>query len=259
MQRSTNPTARNVEISPELIGRLAERPIVVVSPHFDDACFSIGCLLERLQQGLLINVFTRSIYAPGEPKARDEVRVHDIRTAEDIAFAKRCSLNRIELLLEEPALRSLRPNDPAGIADGIRRATAPLLAALDQARAHDGGKGRLLVPMGIGRHANHLATAQIIETNLARLSASYEVLFYEDLPYAHHPLHRFRALKSSQRLRRGLRTRYVLPVSWKRKRELVALYPSQFRRAPGPLRFRPAALVPLAVHEAFWSANGIGL
>jgi hypothetical protein len=250
---------RSVQLSPAQIAALATRPVIVISPHFDDACFSIGCLLEEIHQGLLINVFTRSVHAPREAPCRDETRVHAIREAEDAAFAERCGLTRIELSLEEPPLRGRRPTDSSGVAEDTKRAAGPLLRVLERSCATDGGKCRLFVPMGIGRHANHRAVSNIIETNLETLTPSYDVLFYEDLPYAHHPLHRRLALTRAQRLKRRLHTRYVLPVSWRRKKALIALYPSQFKRMPSRYRFRPAALSPMALHEAFWAVDGVGI
>ena len=46
-----------------LMERFRHRPVIVLSPHFDDACFSLGGFLKALGGGgVLINLFTHGRY-----------------------------------------------------------------------------------------------------------------------------------------------------------------------------------------------------
>lgn len=248
-----------VALSREHIAAFRERPLVVVSPHFDDACFSLGCFLEEVGRGVLVNVFTRGVHLPGDPTKhrKDAEATFAIRDSEDRAFAERCGLTRHDLEGEEPPLRGRRPVDLSHVADDVARIEKKLLDSLEViASRQDGARAALFTPMGIGRHANHRAVAEVVARNASRLSERYRLFLYEDLPYAHHPLERPAGL-ARVRATSGitLRVRHTLAVAWKRKRSLVSLYASQFRHPPRWINFRPAAARPLSLHEAFWSTE----
>ncbi|MBV9330978.1 MAG: hypothetical protein JOZ55_05445 [Alphaproteobacteria bacterium] len=242
-------------VAEEDIEALRAQSPVILSPHFDDACFSLGGLLERTGCGLVINIFTRSLYAPGDASlaASDADRIHRLRAGEDLDFARRCQLERIDLEADEPALRGRRPNDASGIAEDIASIRSRLLATLGELNASPGSRRVLFAPLGIGRHANHLAVSMLVQGNFRELSRKFRICLYEDLPYAYNPLQRRKALA---RMRAGnitLDRRHVFPISWRKKRSLVSLYPSQFRGGPQRWKFRPAARTPLGMHEAFWT------
>lgn len=240
----------------EVIALRAQVP-VVLSPHFDDACFSLGGLLERLGRGLVVNIFTRGLFAPGDRSgiAADPDNVHRLRDAEDLAFAQKCGLSRIDLKADEPVLRGRRPNDARGIVEDIASIRVALLQTLEGLDRISGVKRALFAPLGIGRHANHRAVATLVQGNIAELSRSFQIYLYEDLPYAYNPVQRLKALARARSGNTMLGSRHVLPVPWKKKRELASLYPSQFTSAPWRWKFRPAARWPLAMHEAFWSTH----
>jgi hypothetical protein len=248
----------SVALSRQHIAAFRERPLVVVSPHFDDACFSLGRFLEQVGQGALLNVFTRGVYLPADATKhrKDAEATFAIRDAEDRAFAERCGLTRHDLQQEEPPLRGRRPVDLSYVSDDVARIEAKLLDALSTLAPPRGGKAVLFTPMGIGRHANHRAIAEVVAKNAPRLRKQYDLFLYEDLPYAHHPLERPAGL-SRARAASGyaLRKRHTLAIPWERKRSLVALYASQFRHPPRWIKFRPAAARPLSLHEAFWSTE----
>jgi len=248
-------SARTGAASAALTGQFRDRSLIVLSPHFDDACFSLGGFLKaRGAPGVLINLFTWGSYVvrPDLARAglpRDGVRC--IRDSEDREFARACGLTRHDLECEEPVLRGRRPSDMTGLADDVGQIEQRLLARLSALADGEGTRPALFAPLGIGRHVNHRAAAEIVLSNLARLIPFFEIHFYEELPYAASPFHRLAALKRLQR-RAGPLRRQVLPVNWHEKRELIGIYQSQLRAPPSLLRFRPAAL-PLAAHEAFWS------
>jgi LmbE family N-acetylglucosaminyl deacetylase len=241
------------------IARFRGRTLVVLSPHFDDACFSLGCFLAAMGRGMLINIFTHGLYLPrredGDTAPIDQRLVFDIRDGEDQAFGERCGLTRDDLGCEEPVLRGRRPNDLSRVEDDIGQIEKPILAKLEKiaARFADGERGVLFAPMGVGRHANHRATAETVLRHLEKIGVRYDVFFYEDQPYAGHLIDRIRALLRINSRSRKLSVRYVLTPDWAEKSALLALYPTQLRNRPQRWRFWPMAAWPLAPHEAFWS------
>ena len=227
------------------------RPLAVLSPHFHDACSSLGAFLAHLSSGHLINVFTQdgAETAPG-------LSNYDVMDREDSAFASRCRLTRHDLGCEAPDRRGRNPRDMSGLADDLGQIRAPVLACLEKISATmpAGQRGILLCPLGIGRHVNRRALPALVADALPRLQRRYDVYFYEELPHASRTLAREAAL---WRLRRQvtLSARYAFPARWWNKRQLLQLYPSLFRDFPQPTRFNPAALFPAFPHEAFWAAN----
>lgn len=233
------------------------RGIVVLSPHFDDACFSLGSFLAAAGTGRLINLFTRTTFlvkAEGgeggrHPAAED---VEALRRQEDETFAARCGLHRVDLGCTEPALLGRRPCDLTHIEADLAQLDEPLGQALARFTA---GPPRplLLVPAGIGGHANHVATREWAIRHLEALEDAYDVLLYEDLPYAAHAFarrHALNALRADSRLVLGRRE--VRIADWAVKAALIGCYPSQLHHAPRPRQFRPAAARPWPTHEAFW-------
>jgi len=237
-----------------LVEHFRHRPVIVLSPHFDDACFSLGGFLKVLGHGILINLFTHGRYVVQPRLARADLTqdaVRYVRDKEDRAFASICGLVRHDLECEEPPLRHRRPSEMAGLPDDVGQIEDKLLALLFALVAESGTRPTLFVPLGIGAHVNHRAAAETILRNLAGLQPFFELHFYEELPYASNVFHRMAALERL-RHRAGLVRRHVFAAPWREKRALIDLYQSQLRRSPSFFRFRPAAF-PLPAHEAFWS------
>lgn len=231
--------------------------VVVLSAHLDDACFSIGALLQALGGGALLNVFNRSTYLARLPAGLEppvpEVVVAACREAEDTAFARQVGLRRTSLGGAEPGFAGRRPNDLSGLEQDIAQMGAPLLQALSEHQRGDGTRPYLLTPMAIGRHVNHHAVHQIVARAQAQLQPHFRVCFYEDLPYAHDPLERWRGLRRFQQGHQaGAWSRCVFTPSVQDKLALVSLYATQLKRDPAPWKFRPASLWPAQLHEAVW-------
>jgi LmbE family N-acetylglucosaminyl deacetylase len=228
------------------------RPLVVLSPHFDDACFSLGAFLARRQGGDLVTVFTQGDYFAHRAFSPSREWVFAVRNGEDAAFAAHCGLRRHDLHCEEPSLRGRRPSQLEFLADDLAQIVSPLMAKLRElaSRFAPGERGILLAPMGIGRHVNHRAVHQMVLRCRQSLALCYEIFFYEELPYASSGLSRLAALK---RLGTERATRHALPVFWREKKHLVEFYPSRLHGEARPGDFWPRALTPWAPHEAFWS------
>lgn len=162
--------------------------LLVVSPHQDDAAFSIGTTLEALAQAewriCVRNVFSISQYALTLPASASVDEVCRIRADEDRAFADHLagrritieSLNRLDAPLREP-YKNLRTKLPL-----TERESREATYVADQLRtASDFQTSAVLLPLALGDHVDHR-----IVHEAGRRAASCNALlgFYEDLPYA---------------------------------------------------------------------------
>ena len=236
---------------------MARAGVVVVSPHFDDACFSIGGLLHTAGSGELVNVFNRSTYLARPPAQLSgpvtEEEVARLRDAEDRAFAERCGLRRTALGGAEPGFFGRRPNAIEFVGQDIDTMQAPLMDALRARAPAHGTRAYLLVPLAVGRHVNHHAVHAIVAGHRQELEPHFHLCFYEDLPYANDPLQRaprVRAFTGDARWSGWQRG--VYSPGWASKQALVSLYATQLKREAARWKFRPASLWPWAVHEALW-------
>lgn len=166
--------------------------ILVISPHRDDAAFSLTLTIQSwLQQGhrvTVLNCFTRSDYAPfadaGHVHRNDLVSfISALRLREDESWRRQqksdslqlLDLNlkdaplRLRCLLEEICSRTVDPED---------RALNRIASALDQMDAD-----AIVLPLALGGHVDHRTAMQAALVK----ARSMDVAFYEDLPYAAWP------------------------------------------------------------------------
>ncbi len=208
------------------------RRLAVLSPHRDDAAFSLFICLAKWSVSTsvklsVLNFFTQSAYAPcGE--AGDASSVSSIRKGEDLralAFINRSIQVSDRDLLDAP----LRLGISASVvckaesqALGSELLIEELCEDLRQCHAH-----LAISPLGLGHHVDHIAVRQAA----MRAIAPACLAFYEDLPYATWtPEHVLREQVSQ--LGEAMRTR-LKPVIVrdrslaKLKRRAVAQYRSQ--------------------------------
>lgn len=173
--------------------------IVVVSPHRDDAAFSLGLSIEHWlaakQTVQVLNCFTQSDYAPYSdaeslhPNDRTSF-VSAIRKREDAAWNKllggRLQFTDLDLLdaplrLACPIVEALSLPIRAG-----DRAVARVAGAVAKlARAGAPERLAFVLPLAVGAHIDHRVVQQ---AGLEALAGSpLPVAFYEDLPYAARP------------------------------------------------------------------------
>ena len=170
--------------------------IVVLSPHRDDAAFSLGLSLAQwLDDGhaiTVLNCFTQSEYAPYSDV--DSLHRNDrasfataVRRKEDIAWNKllggKLRFHDLDLLdaplrlacsVDEVLHVPIRPGD---------RAVARVAGAV--AKLIRGGTPEataVLVPLAVGGHIDHRVVRQAALDALS--GTDLPVAFYEDLPYA---------------------------------------------------------------------------
>lgn len=170
--------------------------IVVVSPHRDDAAFSLGLSIDLwLASGHIVtvlNCFTQTSYAPFSdietlhPNDRLSFATA-VRRREDLAWNKltnnKIRFHDLDLLdapvrlgcsLDEVATVEIRPGD---------RAVARVAGAIRKlARAGSAQGSAFAIPLAVGGHIDHRVVQQAATEVFA--DQAYPVAFYEDLPYA---------------------------------------------------------------------------
>jgi LmbE family N-acetylglucosaminyl deacetylase len=167
------------------------RTLLALSPHLDDAVFSAGATIAQAsRQGwrtIIATVFTGNVAQPTgfalacqlDKGLASDIDYMAIRRAEDTLACTRVGAEALHLpFLEAPhrgyesaqaLFAGVRPDDKA------RLEVSESLDALVQTIRPD----RVLAPLGLGGHVDHL----IVRDAVAALAASADVSLWEDWPY----------------------------------------------------------------------------
>ena len=166
--------------------------ILVLSPHRDDAAFSLSLSITHWlacgHRVTILNVFTRSLYAPYSDA--ETVHVNDrlsyvsaLRRREDESFLKQVAgATMVDLNIKDAPIRlhcdssivcdmEVNPEDTA--IPKIRKAIAA------QAKANHAFTA-LVLPLALGHHVDH----RVARDASLPLSTELPCAFYEELPYA---------------------------------------------------------------------------
>ena len=156
--------------------------ILVVSPHLDDAFFSLGGLLERSRSRrvMVVDVFTTSAFAPRLKRFVTEKRVISaVRRREEWRNLRAVRAESTFLGFPEAPLRGYATSfdPPKWSLEGKCMASIwlQLTEMVSSARV-------TFFPLGIGGNLDHLMIARLGVESLLR--GRGRVMFYEDLPYA---------------------------------------------------------------------------
>jgi LmbE family N-acetylglucosaminyl deacetylase len=165
--------------------------ILVLSPHRDDAAFSLTLSISHWlaagHQVTILNVFTRSLYAPYSdaetmPASERLDYVSALRQLEDKSFLKMLGGgSMIDLDIKDAPIRlhcdssivcdmEVVATDPA--IPRIRKALSDLVKAK--------GDAVLVLPLGLGHHVDHRTARDAA----LPLTTNLPCAFYEELPYA---------------------------------------------------------------------------
>ena len=156
---------------------------ILVSPHHDDAAFSVGAMAALgMLEGpvLLVTVFSLSQFAPFLPRTRsvDEITAH--RSDEDSRFASFIGATTKNLGLADAPLRFPGEELDSLISDAeADTVLVPALALQLQELVTAHCSNVLLSPMGHGRHVDHLTVRAACDA-----VTGCEVRYYIDQPYA---------------------------------------------------------------------------
>lgn len=154
---------------------------VIVSPHLDDAVFSCGGAIAQMRREgpvLVINVNTRYL---SSVKNRGVV-TGDVRYKEEVDAAsflgfESLQLDELDALFRRPAYASIANIFRPPVAEDI--AWLPTLRERLDAVLRAIHFEQLLVPLGIGWHADHVLAHAAFTPWIGRS----ELVFYEDAPY----------------------------------------------------------------------------
>lgn len=194
-------------------GPFADSALFVLSPHADDAAFSVGYLLTQRRSNApttIAIVHPRCDHVDGFDRNLEHATT--IRPAEDQAFAREASCH----LVIVDARARLGIGGLNSLFDQIHLSDAQLVGNRDATMDLTGNETASLAPAGVGGHIDHLTVADAGRRLVRR---EMRVLHYVDQPY----------LALSGEPPRG-------PTYWKarptltiraRKIQLAALHPSQ--------------------------------
>lgn len=157
--------------------------ILVVSPHPDDAAFSVGATLGRLTQGgagvTIVSCCTTSNWAPNLPRGLCSTDIRAVRVIEDRAFAEAIGATIVDLGHGDSSCRGYSDDNECqhrrvgdSIVEDIRRDLALIIERVSP--------DVVLAPAGIGAHIDHMATREAV----LDLVGADSLAWYEDLPYA---------------------------------------------------------------------------
>lgn len=163
--------------------------IAVLSPHRDDAAFSLGLAVGAwLEQGHAVEVvdcFTRSEFAPysdvGMVHANDRMSyVSGVGRRENEEWRKRYGVAKLTLtdlnLKDAPLRLHCAADEVFGReADRSEKVAGKIRLALERGRAE-----ALVLPLGLGGHVDHVT---VREMGAAGRVEAMPVAFYEDLPF----------------------------------------------------------------------------
>jgi LmbE family N-acetylglucosaminyl deacetylase len=177
--------------------------VLVICPHFDDACFSTsGLLLQKtFHEVTILTVFARSRHAPNSKRLYPIIKtvnaskaffltglaakiVSRERQKEDHRFC--CSIEAIQTILpfEDSSVRlpigSPETNGEDVEKEPIYDKVLKALTKLVSSSRYD----LILCPLAIGNQIDHLIVMKAILEIIKNKGISAEILFYEDLPYS---------------------------------------------------------------------------
>jgi len=157
------------------------RSALVLSPHPDDAAFSVGGLLHTrvFAPVTIVTVFGETNYL-GVHGFRDDAReATSIRRAEDEAFAAAVGASLISCAFPDASVRLGSSLDAIfGQAEAVPAELPEMLAEIVRRER----PAVILAPAAIGGHVDH-RIVRALAPELARVCDA-ALVYYEDLPYA---------------------------------------------------------------------------
>jgi LmbE family N-acetylglucosaminyl deacetylase len=160
-----------------------EYDTVVLSPHPDDAVFSLGGAMLKgiLGKILIVNVFTRSAYVVDE--VASDVEVTELRRAEDLKAVASLGCKSVYMELPDSSLKDCYRTE----ADYMDRNAdihadpcweAARIGVLEMLQGLN--YGLALFPLGLGGHVEHRILKEI---GLEAADRGIPTAFYEDAAY----------------------------------------------------------------------------
>ncbi len=219
---------------------LLSSPLLLLSPHADDAVLSCGGLLLEHTDATVVTVFSGDAPQPRQG-ALARLAAPGARRAEDAAAMSKLGCDHQNLNLLDAIDR--RDEDGLQLYGSMAALFAQVLPA-DSARCGEIQSALtpmlsnriLLCPLAVGAHVDH----QLCAHAGRRLAAEgHSVWFYEDAPYVFpdtgSALRADTVLRAARRLRANVRGSWDMPIRTAAKEEILACYSSQIETLFGDL------------------------
>jgi LmbE family N-acetylglucosaminyl deacetylase len=164
--------------------------IVVLSPHREDAAFSLALAIEAwLARGHaieVVNCFTRSEHAPysdvGSVHANDRMTyVTALRLKEEESWRKHYGAAQKRLTLKDLNVKDAPLRMHCAMGEVASVAVNPADKAMGKIQKALESAGAIVLPLALGGHVDHRTVQQAA---LPLLTAALPCAFYEDLPHA---------------------------------------------------------------------------
>jgi LmbE family N-acetylglucosaminyl deacetylase len=219
---------------------LLSSPLLVLSPHADDAVLSCGGLLSQHEDAVVVTAFSGD--APeSRVGALAGLASPELRRAEDAAAMARLGCSHHLLGIPDAIDRrgpegELINRSMASLFGPVSPLDSPRCAEIQEAVDSLLGDRILLAPMAVGAHVDH----QLCAHAARRLQAeSRSVWFYEDAPYvfpdAGSQVLSDSVMRAARRLRATVRGTWDLPIESSAKEEVLACYSSQIEALFGDM------------------------
>jgi len=156
--------------------------ILVISPHLDDAIFSIGGLLTRLSSRYRIHIltfFSLDPYSIYKELKNDFFRLQELRLAEENAATSLIHSTTSQMEWNDALLRKYKDfSDPIHQNEPIKHYISCIIKELPD------NPFLILCPLGIS-HVDHRLTRILADkVNKINSVSKTPIMYYEDLPYA---------------------------------------------------------------------------
>lgn len=162
-----------------------KKRILFFSPHHDDAVLSCGGLLRQLstmcEEIHLVNVFTRSLWAPNCSHYKSLDEISDCRAKENEIYCNTLHLKNTNLGFQDSMVRGY---DKYKELDSDYRKDLVYASVMDQIGQilNHGTYDLYFCPLALGNHVDHQIVKYGVLSNLGNNLSN--LIFYEDLPYA---------------------------------------------------------------------------
>ncbi len=178
--------------------------VLIICPHFDDACFSVGGLLAKktFQEISILTIFSKSKHAPNSRRFYPFLKIVDSikesiltrvaaeviskrRQEEDKQFCSYFHANQIVLPFEDSSLRCSKAPDSINRDLETQPTYRMVHKAVEKVIFCGLPYDLIFCPLAIGNQADHIIISRIMyDIILKNRDLSSRVLFYEDLPYS---------------------------------------------------------------------------
>jgi LmbE family N-acetylglucosaminyl deacetylase len=163
-------------------------PVLVVSPHPDDAVLALGGLLTRSAahsvNAFSVETWTHRPYYAARPALAGRLLLEEERVASRIIGVTSDFLGFVDAA-DRPAWRDgFLITDPMNVT-GIVQEPALFARLMDRIEGECEGYATVYAPLGVGGHIDHLICREVVlELVRQRRLDAVRLAFYEDLPYA---------------------------------------------------------------------------